>query len=341
MFQFKKTGYFILIIIFIFFGIITFFAVDHNLRRSVISKILVVHDFYRLKSLTHGLQTRDFSLLSKKLEDYIEVSKKFSEGKTYMFPGIYDATSLVVSRAITQDDYNKIENILKYLIELDDRVYKLHVWYARAVSDTDYKKALNHLNKAIKISPSENEAYREALIIAQRLENNDLAANYCRQYRDSFLGGYKPLHLPTLFNSYNNQNFSLKVNNINKKKNLNFIKSNISLNNKKSYEFIFSSPKNLNGFNLYFTPLAGLEIRITQIKYFSENQEYLIFPKDLTITTNKSFILESEDNSLKILLNQMQEEVLRLRHKNLNQIEKTHITMNIQKMNLTNSKLCN
>tara|TARA_B100001741_G_C16530735_1_gene589405 strand:+ start:757 stop:1149 length:393 start_codon:yes stop_codon:yes gene_type:complete len=130
MFQFKKTGYFILIIIFIFFGIITFFAVDHNLRRSVISKILVVHDFYRLKSLTHGLQTRDFSLLSKKLEDYIEVSKKFSEGKTYMFPGIYDATSLVMSRAITQDDYNKIENILKYLIELDDRVYKLHVWYA-------------------------------------------------------------------------------------------------------------------------------------------------------------------------------------------------------------------
>ena len=48
------------------------------------------------------------------------------------------------------------------------------------------------------VTHSENEAYREALIIAQRLENNDLAANYCRQYRDSFLGGHKPLHLPTL-----------------------------------------------------------------------------------------------------------------------------------------------
>ena len=341
MFQLKKTGYFVLTIIFIFFGIIAFFAVDNNLRRSVISKVLVVHDFYRLKSLTRGLQTRDFSLLSKKLENYIEVSKKLSKGKTYMFPGIYEATSLVMSRAITQDDYNKIENILNYLIELDDRIYKLHVWYARAVSDTDYKVALNHLNKAIKISPSENEAYREALIIAQRLENNDLATQYCRQYRDSFLGGHKPLHFPTLFDSYNIQNFFLKVNSINKKKHINFIKSNISLNNGKSYEFIFSSPTNLNGFNLYFAPLAGLEIKIIQIKYYSENQEYLIFPKDLTITTNKSFILESEDNSLKILLNQMQEEVLRLRHKDFNQIEKTHITMSIKKMNLTNSKLCN
>tara|TARA_B100001250_G_C19694008_1_gene741664 strand:- start:8 stop:1033 length:1026 start_codon:yes stop_codon:yes gene_type:complete len=341
MFQLKKTGYFVLTIIFIFFGIIAFFAVDNNLRRSVISKVLVVHDFYRLKSLTRGLQTRDFSLLSKKLENYIEVSKKLSKGKTYMFPGIYEATSLVMSRAITQDDYNKIENILNYLIELDDRIYKLHVWYARAVSDTDYKVALNHLNKAIKISPSENEAYREALIIAQRLENNDLATQYCRQYRDSFLGGHKPLHFPTLFDSYNIQNFFLKVNSINKKKHINFIKSNISLNNEKSYEFIFSSPTNLNGFNLYFTPLAGLEIKIIQIKHYSENQEYLIFPKDLTITTNKSFILDSEDNSLKILLNQMQEEVLRLRHKDFNQIEKTHITMSIKKMNLTNSKLCN
>ena len=109
------------------------------------------------------MQIRDFSLLSKKLDTYIEFSKKFSAGKTYMFPGIYEATELVVSRALTQDDYNQIENVLEKLLEFDNRIYKLHVWYARALSDNDYQKALKHIDIAIKISPSENEAYREAL----------------------------------------------------------------------------------------------------------------------------------------------------------------------------------
>tara|TARA_B100000965_G_C19550376_1_gene739698 strand:- start:680 stop:1606 length:927 start_codon:yes stop_codon:yes gene_type:complete len=301
---------------------------------------MVLHDFYRIKSLTHGLQTRNFTLLSKKLEDYIDFSKKFSEGKTYMFPGIYEATELVISRAITQEDYNKIENILKYLLEFDNRVYKLHVWYARAISDTDYKTALKHLDKAIKISPSQNEAYREGLIIAQRLGYKDLGKYYCNLYNDSFLGGAKPLHVPTLFDSYNNKDFSLKVNSVVDDNFKNYIKSNISINEKKTYEFIFPSLTNLNGINFYFAPLSGLELEITEVKYYSENTEYSISPLDITITSNNSFISPTNGKALRIFILQMKEEVLRLRHKSLNEVEKVNVTMNFKKMKLTNNALC-
>lgn len=340
MFFFKKIKYLLLFIFFLIFISITFLASDHENRRSVISKILVLHDFYRLKTLNYGLQVRDFSLLSKKLNNYINASKKFSKGRTYMFPGIYEATELVVSRAITQDDYNKIENILKELLEYDDRIYKLHVWYARAVSDQDYKKALEHINTAIKISPSENEAYRLALFIAQKLNNKELANSYCIKYNNSFLGGNLPLQYGTLFNSYNNQKFFLKANNLKDPAELNLFNSDFILNKKKKYEFIFTESINLNGFNIYLAPLSNLILQIDKIDYFSDGIKYSINPNNLTITSNHSYLLENTDSSSDILVSQMKEEILKLRHKNIKRTEKLELSMNIKKMQFTNSNLC-
>ncbi len=211
MFISKKIKILLTSLILIFFALTFFFTVSYEFRRSFFTQVLSLHDFYRLKTMTHGLQVRDFEILSKKLNSYMNASKKISKNKNYMLQGIYEATELVVSRAITQDDYNKIEEFLKNLIDLDDRIYKPHVWYARALSDNDYNLALEHLKLAIEISPSENEAYREILRIAQSLNDKDMANKYCKIYQNSFSGGEKPLHFATLFNSYNNNKFSIKT----------------------------------------------------------------------------------------------------------------------------------
>ncbi len=339
MFFLKKIKYLAILIFFLLFLILAFLALSSENRRSVISKALVFHDFYRIKTLTYGLQIRDFSLLSKKLDRYIEFSKNFSIGKTYMFPGIYEATELVVSKALTQDDYNQIENVLKKLLEFDNRIYKFHVWYARALSDNDYQKAIEHINIAIKISPSENDAYRVGLYIAQNLNDKILADNYCKIYKEAFLGGSKPLHFGTIFDSYNNQNFALNVNKV-KKNDLNLINSNFVLNKNKSYEFILDEKTDLNGIDLYFTPINNLIIKINEIEYFSNEKKYSIDPKKLSITSNHSFIIEKNNETFEILLSQMKEELIRLRHQVFNKIDKLNITMEIKKSNITNSNFC-
>jgi len=340
MFFFKKIRYLFLFIFFLFFILITYFASDHENRRSIISRILVLHDFYRIKTLNYGLQVRDFTLLSEKLSNYINFSKSFSNGRTYMFPGIYEATELVVSRAVTQDDYNKIENVLEQLLEFDDRIYKLHVWYARAVSDQDYKKALEHIDIAIKISPAENDAYRLALFIAQKLNEKKLANFYCEKYNNAFLGGNLPIDFGTLFNSFNNHKFFLEANNINEKNSLNFINSNLIINKKNKYEFIFDKSVDLNGVNLYLAPLTSLILQVDKIDYFSKGTLYSINPNNLIITSNYSYLLEKSDGSLEILTSQLKEDVLKLRHESLKDIEKLQLTMNIKKMPITNSNLC-
>ena len=99
-----------------------------------------------------------------------------------MLIGVYDAVNLVASKASSQKDFNLLEEVFFELVELDPNLYKARVWLARAVSDTDYKSALMHLEKAIKISPASEEAYREDIRIAQERQDINLAQKFCNKY---------------------------------------------------------------------------------------------------------------------------------------------------------------
>ena len=73
---------------------------------------------------------------------------------------------LAVSKAIDQEDFNHLEKPLIEFVNMEPRLYKPNVWLARALSDNDYEKSLILLKKAISISPSEDDAYREILRIS-------------------------------------------------------------------------------------------------------------------------------------------------------------------------------
>ena len=299
----------------------------------------MLHDFYRIKTITSELQNRDFLATARKLNEYIKFSKKISDKKNYMMKGIYEATKLAVSRAVTQEDYNHLENIFKQLIDLDDRVYLPHVWYARALSDNDFDKSLLHLQTAIVISPSESNAYREILRISQNVEDKKLASKYCKAYYNSSLGGTTPMNFETLFGSFNNNKFAIKlVSKINKSEE-NYLPLSISLNKNQLYEFLPTNIISLDGFNLYFSPLVGLKIHFKKIYYYSDSETFELNSKDFTITSQSSFVEDSTGDTTAFLMPQINE-IIRLRHKNYKSIKKIHILMDINKMSITNNTLC-
>ena len=336
---FKKIKYIPIILIILIVSFFIFLAVNFESRRSIFTKILVVHDFYRIKSITSDLQNRNFASVSNKLDNYIKFSKKISKGKNYMMTGIYDATKLAVSRATTQDDYNYLENIFKQLIDIDNRVYKPHVWYARALSDNDTNKSLEHLKIAIEISPSESEAYREILRISQNIEDKRLASKYCEVYHNSLLGGNLPTHFDTLFGSFNNNKFAIKLIIDNNSLKENYLPSTISLNKNQLYEFLPTEITDSNGFNLYFSPLVGLKINFKKLYYHIDNEIFELDPNDITITSQSSFVEERNEITSIFLMPQINE-IVRIRHKNYKSIQKVKILMSIEKMNLANNTLC-
>jgi hypothetical protein len=338
MFLKKKNLFIFLSLLILSFFI--FLSVNFELRRSIFSRILVLHDFYRIKKLTIGLQERDFKLISEKLQDYIDFSKLISDGKNYMFHGIYDATDLAVSRAIEQEDFNNLENIFKQLIDLDNRVYKPHVWYARALSDNNKEEAIKHLDIAIEISPSESEAYREIIKIGQSLDDRTMTSKYCEIYNKALSGGSQQSHYPPLFDSFNNDKFAIKLLSRNNKKSTNYLSATTLLNEINIYEFLLSTELfEIDQLNLYFSSAEALKIKFKKINYLDDNKVNEIDYKDLTVTSQNSYIEESEDG-VSVFLIPKKDEIIRISHKTSYITKKLQIIMSIKKMNIASKSLC-
>ena len=257
-----------------------------------------------------------------------------------MFHGIYYATELAVSRAIEQEDFNHLENIFKQLIELDGRVYKTHVWYARSLSDTDIKKALKHLNKAIKISPSESDAYREIIRIGQNLNDKRMTTKYCKMYKNVLFGGSVQKNYKALFGSFNSDKFAIKLFSKDNTQYTDYLSSTILINKNNDYEFLLSQElSEVGGLNLYFSTNEALKIKFKKIYYYDDNRNYEIGHKDISITSQNSYIEENEEN-ISVFLIPKKDAIIRIKHNSLKNIKKIIIEMNITKMNLVGKSLC-
>ena len=252
----KKTKLILIIIISFLLILITYFTFNENVRRKTLSYFFITHDYYQIKRLTKDLQNRNFSNVSKKIINYINISKEFSSEKSYMIPGIYNAIELAVSKAIDQEDFNHLEKPLIEFVNMEPRLYKPNVWLARALSDNDYEKSLILLKKAITISPSEDAAYREILRQAQFNSNKKLTNEYCNIFFKSQLGGNNDdAEFKHLFGSNNLKKFAIKF--ISKENDKNFYyHSGIQLEQLLNYEFIPKKPLAIHGVNLYFNFFA-------------------------------------------------------------------------------------
>ena len=337
-FKKKKNLFFLLFLLILSPFILLSF--DFELRRSLFTRILFLHYFYKIKKITIELQNRNFYGMSKELQNYINFSKIIGKGKNYMFAGIYDAVKLAASRAIEQDDYNKLENIFKQLIEIDSRVYKPHVWYARSISSTDIEKALKHLDMAIKISPSESEAYREIIRIGQSLNDKQITTKYCKMYKKVLFGGSVQKDFTALFGSFNNDKFAIKLFSKNNYQYTDYLSSTILINQNNNYEFLLPQElSEVGGLNLYFSANEALKIKFKKIYYYEDNKTYEIGLKDLTITSQNSYIEENEEN-ISVFLIPKKDEIIRIKHNYLENIKKIIIEMNITKMNIASKALC-
>ena len=338
----KKTKLILIIIISFLLILISYFTFNENIRRKTLTYFFVTHDYYQLKRLTYDLQNKNFSNVSKKIINYINISKKFSSKKSYMIPGIYNAIELAVSKAIDQDDFNHLEKPLIELVNMEPKLYKPNVWLARALSDNDYKKSITLLKKAISISPSEEDAYREILRLAQENSNNELTNKYCNIFFKSQLGGNTDdFDFGYLFDSNNLKKFAIKI--ISKKSDKNFYyHSGIQLENLLNYEFILKEPSDINGINLYFSFLPGINIIIKELILYTKDNKEIIPSKNLIITSNSSYIV-GNDAQISIFSLKQGDEIIRISFKKkpyFKQIERIQFRINFKKMKLTNNLYC-
>ncbi len=312
---------------------------NSDLRRSLFHKVIAVHNFYQIQSITRHVQSRDFPGAANKLLKYIKLSKMISDGKSSILYGIYEAVDLVASRASTQKEFNILEEVFLEIIELDPNLYQPRVWLARAISDTDYKSALKHLEKAIEISPASEEAYREGIRISQYRWDSTLAQKFCDKYKKSQLGGNRPLHISNFFGASSIRKMAVQFSPETKSP-IFYSHAGIKLNDFQNYEFVPISPIDMNGINFYFSFLPGIRVYIKEIVVYSSGQILTIPIKDFTVTSRSAYV-ENNNEDLSFLLVNTEDEILRLRYKHIfKSVEKILVKMNFTRMELTNELLC-
>jgi len=291
-------------------------------------------------SIRQNVRDRNFPVVADKIIKYIEFSKKFSSTKSQMLIGIFDAVSLVSKQAISQEEFNSLEEVYFELVKLDPNLYEARVWLARALSDNDIDMSMVNINKAIEISPSRNEAYREAIRIFQKQKNQQQVIKYCSKYMSSQLGGQLPRNYRNFF--WGNElrkiavNFSLDGNRTDLKF---YTHTGVELNRDSKYEFIPESPIDVDGINLYFSFLPGIKVGIKELQVFSSDGIKKIPAKNLFASSESSYLISSQ-SGLNFITNGGNE-VIRLNYDEVfKSIEKIIITINIEKLAIINDNFC-
>ena len=214
---------------------------------------------------------RDFDSASERILKYIKFSQKFAEGINDMLPGIIESTDLITSKAYTQDEFNKMQSVYVRIDEITDDVYKNHIWLARALSDDDIEKSKKHLNKALELSKSSEEAYREIIrIFSENKEIISLMKSYCYSYFNEFGGGnvgrLATSQTDNPFFYGDNSNFAISRNGNIKKLYSRLINN---LNVYSNYEFLFEDAGDFKKFYILKNFSPGSKASIKNIVIFN------------------------------------------------------------------------
>ena len=322
--------------------LIIYLAFDPKLRRHSFNKFVGAYDLYQYHKMGKHVHNRDFNSASKHILKYINFSQKISMGKNNMLQRIVDITELITSKAYTQKNFNEMEDVYIKIDEITDDIYKNHVWLARALSDDDIDESIKHLNKALRLSKSSEEAYREIIRLFSKNEKIiNLMDSYCKNYFVDFGGGTTNRE-GISYDSRNffygsNSTFAISQNNLNSKLNPRFISG---MNKYHKYDFIFKEANDLNQFNIFKNFFVGSKVSFKNIVLHNDIQN-IINLDNIIIHSLSSYIINQSNEEIVFLNTSDQDDILKFNlKKTYNDINKITLDLKLERLPLVSKLEC-
>jgi len=338
----RKIATKILFIILLLLIIISsYFALNYNFRRATFFRVVAFINLYEFYSIRQDVIQNNIEKAAKKINNYINFSQKISKGKNAMWQGIYDVTYLASSKAKKQNDFNQLEEVYLKLIDIDPNIYMVRVWLARALSDNDYKKSLEHLHEAIKLSPANEEAYREMIRIYSKVNKDEkLIYNYCAKYRSAQLGGNLPRDYTNFFGGNNLSKFSFSLN-LFENNSIFYTKSITKLNSYEEYEISLISPLDVQNINIHISFLPGVKISVKNILLRSKNKLVELFPANINFFSESSYLMRDSVDEFVIIKSSAGDDIMTFHNnKKIKSVDKITFNMKISRLSLANQSIC-
>lgn len=336
----KITRKIIYLIIFVLICAPLYFAFDSDLRRNTFKRSVAFINLYKFYSIKQHIGSNDIKTAANKIEKYIDLSQKISEGKNAMWQGIYDITYLVSKNAKNQNDFNDLQEVYLKILSIDPEIYMIHVWLAKAFRDDDYNKSLEHLIKAITLSPANEEAYREMLLIFDKIKDKKLIQKYCTDYKDILLGGNIDSNYNKFFGGSNLSKFSISINTSNNE--LEFYSKSIEkLNEYINYDFSLLQQNDLKNLNILVGFFPGTKISIDEI-ILDVGELKKIGKKDIIFFSKNGYILnDSSSDIVEIIKTSYEDDVVILKFKEkFSSVRKIILRMKVSRLDLASNSLC-
>ncbi len=311
-------------------------------RRTLLNYISASINVYQVVSIQVEIKKKNinFDEASNKILYFLELQKKYINGRSKFLIGTYDALKLLESKAVTQNNYLKLEKPIQKILEIDPNIFEARNWLAKNFYyKKKYNLALNEIDKSIEIAPLQDRAYRIAMKISEELQDDKIFKKYCKIYFKSNSGGTTKRFKSTFFGGITNNTFGLSTKDSLGVNSEIYPISGLVLNNENEFEITLLKPTAVKDIDIFLSFAPGIKIFFESLKLVDGNSNvFEIDTKNLTILSNKSFLLNDTDQT-EVLLSSLDEEVLTLslakEYKNISQII---INAKFKKLNLINKK---
>ncbi len=336
----KFTNFFKILIIIFFLAILTLLTIltfDNHLRRSVFFKAPVFINMIYTEFIKRDLRRMDLEGASNKIIKEINLSEKFLGSKNNMLKYINKQIELVIDNLLTQDDYDKIQDLLKLFNEKNPNVYLSSVAYAKALSNDDLNKAKQIIKQSINIFPAHEQAYRVGFNLGLKYKDKIFLNELCEIYNSSNFGGEEIITSNNFFGSYSNNQIAFRFHN---KKKVFYPFENFEFNKKTMIELIPEKKMPFTGIDLFINPLKGLKLKINSFKLYNDKNVTEII-SDLTGIGNYAYINRNEFNGFTIDFYNKKQNAISFFNKSDNEFQKIEIEIILQKINFFPEEICN
>ena len=275
------------------FSVILFIlAVNADLRRDVLERVILVYTIHQEAVVRTLVKEKRYNDVSNRILQYINLSRKVSSGRSQFFPKIVGATEFAAERAINNKELLALRPVFTELLKIDPNLYHIRIWLAKSIKDLDYQASISNIEEAIKLSEVDEAAYRAGIEIAKN-NNQKLAQKYCSRYMNAQLGGQYPKSFYFGYAGEGLREFSVRFNN----EELFYSHTGIKLGKTRDYEFIIKKPFDFNELTMFSNIVSGTKITINQISLFTENDVKTINASNFMTTTRSAYDVSGTSNN--------------------------------------------
>ena len=162
-------------------------AFNYEFRRNTLKRGVAFYNLYQNFSVKNKILSQNFSGAVMQLENYMSFSQKISPGKNMFFESIVELTNFSASNTIKKHELDLFENLFDKILDIDPNIYSINLWQAKALTNNNQKKATELLERAMNLSPINENAYRE--IIKNYWLPKKFLEKYCNDFKFEQLGG--------------------------------------------------------------------------------------------------------------------------------------------------------